>query len=307
VTLLFQSSGDLIADRRYAFARDLMERGDVAAAADLFAQAAEAAPGFTAAWFALGDARARLGEIEPARDAFRQAVELDPADRHGASLRLKQLGAGNLSDMPPAYVRAVFDQYAERFDTALTRGLAYRGPELLLFATQRACEAAGRRFHFEHTLDLGCGTGLGGAAFRPFTKKISGMDLSGEMVRLARSKEIYDWLEVAEIMEFLARERDAAAYDFVLAADVFAYFGDLHALIEACASVMTPGGLLAFSVETHAGDGVVLGEKLRYAHSAAHVRAALAAAGLTTLVLEQASTRNEADVPVPGLIAVAAR
>ena len=43
---LFQSSGNLIADRRYAFGQELAERGDHAAAADLFAQAVELAPHF---------------------------------------------------------------------------------------------------------------------------------------------------------------------------------------------------------------------------------------------------------------------
>ena len=43
------------------------------------------------------------------------------------------------------------------------------------------------------------------------------------------------------------------------------------------------GGLFAFTVETHAGDGVILGEKLRYAHGADHVRAALAQAGLAAM------------------------
>ena len=36
-----------------------------------------------------------------------------------------------------------------------------------------------------------------------------------------------------------------------------------------------PGGLLAFTVETHDGDGVILGEGLRYAHGAGCVRAAI--------------------------------
>ena len=59
---LFVSSGDLIADRRFEFAKDLEKRGDLAAAADLYAQAVEVAPGFASAWFALGEVKARLGD-----------------------------------------------------------------------------------------------------------------------------------------------------------------------------------------------------------------------------------------------------
>jgi hypothetical protein len=51
---LFLSSGDLIADRRFEFARDLQLKGDLPAAADLLEQAIELAPNFTSAWFTLG-------------------------------------------------------------------------------------------------------------------------------------------------------------------------------------------------------------------------------------------------------------
>ena len=56
---LFLSCGDLVADRRFDFARDLQLKGDLAAAADLLLQAAELAPGFASAWFTLGNATRR--------------------------------------------------------------------------------------------------------------------------------------------------------------------------------------------------------------------------------------------------------
>ena len=46
---LFLSSGDLMADRRFEFARDLQLKGDLPAAADLLMQAIELAPNFTSA------------------------------------------------------------------------------------------------------------------------------------------------------------------------------------------------------------------------------------------------------------------
>src|SRR5580704_4641205 len=103
------SSGDLIADRRYRFGRDLAARGDFSAAADLFVQAAEAAPAFAPAWFALGEARMNLGDGAGAAAAFRQALALDPDDRGGAALHLARLGAADAADaMSPAYVRTLF-------------------------------------------------------------------------------------------------------------------------------------------------------------------------------------------------------
>ena len=55
----------------------------------------------------------------------------------------------------------------------------------------------------------------------------------------------------------------------------------------------------------NSGDDVILSEKLRYAHGAAHVRDALARARLAMIDLHDASTRTEAGTPVPGLVVVA--
>ena len=50
------ASGDLIAERRFAYAKAAGEENDWSAAAELFEQALELAPHWAAAWFALGEA-----------------------------------------------------------------------------------------------------------------------------------------------------------------------------------------------------------------------------------------------------------
>ena len=143
---LFVSSGDLIADRRYQWALDLAARGDLAGAADLLAQTAELAPGFAAAWFTLGDIRDQLGDRGGAVAAFAQARDADPEDAQGARLQLARLGAGEAAPaMSEAYVRRLFDQYAARYDTALTEHLHYRGPAILREAIERVEASAGSR------------------------------------------------------------------------------------------------------------------------------------------------------------------
>ena len=303
---LFQSSGDLIADRRFAIAQEFLARDDPAGGADLLMQAIEAAPRFLSAWFALGEVRERLGSRDEAIAAFQQVCALDAEDRLGAGLHLVRLGAFAPGDMPSAYVRTLFDQYAARFDVALTEGLGYRGPAVLREAIAAACAAARRPLRFDAALDLGCGTGLMGAALRPLVKVLAGVDLSERMVALAREKKLYDRLETGDLVQFLHAEvRERRRYALVVAADVFAYLSWLPPVVTAAANVLAPGGLIAFTVETHPGDDVILGEKLRYAHGAAHVRAAVVGAGLTMLALTEASTRSEAGAPVPGLVAVA--
>jgi predicted TPR repeat methyltransferase len=305
---LFRSSGDLIADRRYDHAMALRARGDLAAAADLMRQATELAPNFAAAWFALGEMEEQLGRPGAAVAAFRRARAADPADGYGAGLHLARLEAGEAdAAMTPAYVRGLFDQYAPRFDAALA-ALSYAAPALLVAAVEAACSAQGRRLRFGTTLDLGCGTGLAGAAFRPFVDWLVGVDLSPAMIAQARAKGLYDALHVADLGDFLGREGERnAEFHLIVAADVFVYVADLDPAIAAAARVLAPGGMLAFTVETHDGDGVALGEKLRFVHGRAHVRDAIGKAGLTLLALEDASTRTENNAPVPGLLAIASR
>lgn len=302
----FASSGDLLADRRYEMARAYRAEGDLAAAVDLLRQALELAPGFAAGWFDLGEVREQAGQREDAIAAFEKALAADPSDRHGAGLRLKLLNIGGHA-MSADYVRSVFDQYASKFDTALS-ALSYSAPALLLKAVRQVCDERSRSARFGTMLDLGCGTGLSGEAFRPFVESMEGVDLSPAMVEQARRKNLYDRLEVRDLTEALDRHQRAdARFNLIVAADVFVYCADLTLIAALVAQVLAVYGLFAFTVETHDGGGVILGPKLRYAHGEMHVRQALEAAGLSVLRIEAVSTRNEADVPVPGLLVIAGR
>jgi predicted TPR repeat methyltransferase len=299
VTALFITSGDMLADRRFALARDYAADGDLAAAADLYAQATELAPGFASAWFALGEVRETLGDRVGARVAFAQAQAADPEDRHGAALHLARLGAADPATRElHTYVRTLFDQYAPRFDRAL-EDLGYRAPALLRDAV------IAERNRFGTMLDLGCGTGLAGVAFRPYVVQLIGVDLSPKMVEEARQKGVYDRLEVDDIAAFLTRQHANA--DLVIAADVFAYIGDFAGVCASIANALSPDGLLGFTVETHDGEGAIVGAKMRYQHAESFVRGALADAGLRAVRLDKVSTRNENRVPVPGLLVIAAK
>src|SRR5215467_8086360 len=162
---LFVSSGDLVADRRYRWAIDHARRGDFLAGA--------------------------VAAFSAARDA-------DPEDYHGARLHLARLGAGAATpEMSETYVRRLFDQHAPDFDTTMLERLDYRGPQLLLGAVR---SVAGERLRLGAMLDLGCGTGLGGAAFRPYVDWLVGVDLSPAMIAAARAKGLYDRLSTDELL-----------------------------------------------------------------------------------------------------------
>ena len=69
------------------------------------------------------------------------------------------------------------------------------------------------------------------------------------------------------MLQGLRSQPDASA-DLILAADAMVYVSDLAPVLAEAARVLAVGGLLAFTAETHGGEGVILGHGLRYAHGA---------------------------------------
>jgi predicted TPR repeat methyltransferase len=89
-----------------------------------------------------------------------------------------------------------------------------------------------------------------------------------------------------------------------IAADVFVYINDLIPIMAGIAPVLSSAGRFAFTVETHAGDGVKLLPTLRYAHSETYLRRVLENAGLTVAQLAREPVRTERGVPVDSLVVV---
>jgi predicted TPR repeat methyltransferase len=217
-----------------------------------------------------------------------------------------RLGAEQLSEMPKGYVQALFDQYAPRFEAALLGDLDYRAPRLLFKAVLAACLAEKKPAFFKRAIDLGCGTGLAASTFAREVDHFIGIDLSPGMIDRARAAGHYETLEVDDMVEALRRKSDTSA-ELVLAADAMVYLSNLAPVLGEVERVLTVGGLVAFTLETHGGDGVVVGEGLRYAHGAEYVSKAVSAAGLKLLSLEEASPRTEDNQPVRGLVVVASK
>jgi predicted TPR repeat methyltransferase len=293
------ASGDLVADRRFAYAKAAAAHGDWSAAAELFEQTLEQAPNWAAAWFALGETREKLGDLDAAAQAFHATLEADPADAQGARARLALIGRADAPPaLPPAYVARLFDDYAWRFDKHLIKNLGYRAPALI--SESLSAVALDRRF--ASALDLGCGTGLMGEGIRDRTDHLTGVDLSPAMIAKARERAVYDELIVGDAVAPM-RERQGI-FDLIVAADSLVYLGDLASLFTAVGTALTADGLFAFSVETYEGDGFKLEPTIRFAHSRSYVEASAREAGFGSLLIQSASTRREAGVEAPGLICV---
>jgi predicted TPR repeat methyltransferase len=249
-----------------------------------------------------------LRRSEDAVVAYRQALAKG-GDPELIRYYLASLGADTVPVAAPRrLVSTVFDRYSDRYDRHVVGALKYRTPDLLLDAVAPFLPARNLDI-----VDLGCGTGLLGARFRPLAGALTGVDLSPGMLEVARQRQIYDHLVCGELIEFLrtraqevARD-EARAFDVVLAADVFVYLGDLSGLFQEAGRVLRPGGLFGFSVEADENRDFVLRSTLRYAHSAAYLRRLAHRHGFVVETIAPEVLRQEDGNDVVGHLAVLRR
>lgn len=296
-------SDNLIADRRFGFGQMLLERGDLEGAISLFEETLEAAPDWAAAHFTLAETLEKAGRLQDACSHFTAYLRLAENDAMGAEIRLALLGAAPVpAVLPEAYVKTLFDQYAERFEESLLTRLEYNAPNQLLAAVDRILPIGpvGAR-----VLDLGCGTGLAGEVFRGRAAWLGGVDLSPKMIAEAARKCLYEDLRETDALSALGAYE--GALDLIVAADVLVYMGDLSALFQAAARALKADGLFAFSVQQNVVGDFTLGAECRYSHHADYIAALLAAVGLDNRASIPTTCRLEAGVAVPHLICVASK
>jgi predicted TPR repeat methyltransferase len=135
-------------------------------------------------------------------------------------------------------------------------------------------------------------------------QRLCGVDLSPAMIEKARAREVYDELEVGDLVEVL-RKVGTGSFDLLVAADVLIYLGDLAPVFEGASAALRPDGLFAFTLEAGGGDRYHLQRKtLRFTHSEPYVRRMAELFGFEIDSLEPTVLRMEAGHPVPGYLIV---
>jgi len=303
----------LARDPAHAAAHDAMgsalkDLGRLEEAVAAYRAAVAQAPDFAAAHYNLAGALQDIGQPIEALDGYRRCLDLDPAN-DSARHMVAALRGETTAAAPAAYVREMFDGYAAGFEHHLLARLHYRAPALLREAVDRflAGTTSSCATPFARVLDLGCGSGLVGAAFRDRAGTLDGVDLSPRMVEACRRRGIYDSVCESDVVDFLAAA--GAPYDLLLAADLFIYIGDLEAVFAAVRARCAPGGLFVFSVERleaseGGGAGYALRSSGRYAQSAAYIGGLAKAHGFTVVDETVAPLREAQGQPIVGLIYV---
>ena len=90
------------------------------------------------------------------------------------------------------------------------------------------------------------------------------------MIAKAAAKGLYDRLITGDLAAAMQDLHDT--FDLILAGDIFIYVGDLGDVFSAVARTLRSGGLFAFSLERHDGEGFVLRSSIRFAHSLGYIR-----------------------------------
>jgi predicted TPR repeat methyltransferase len=289
------------AERLRELARDLVERGNYQAAYVCGRQAAQLEPEDPEGWYLYGDSAHALGRRDEARDAFERYQRFEPDDPE-----VRHLLIALRRETPPArasdeYMREIYDEFSDSYDRVMIEDLEYRGPQRLLELVR---SASGDRSGLD-VLDLGCGTGLTGVAFKPHSASLTGVDLSSGMIERARWRAIYDRLDVDDIESWL--RRCELSYDLIVACDSLVYFGDLRPVVTLAARCLKRGGLFAFALERGQAPSYQLLDSGRFAHHPNHVLAASADACLALAQMGEGFLRKDFGSSILGLFTVLRR
>jgi predicted TPR repeat methyltransferase len=248
------------ADAYFNKGNALYNRGKTLEAAKAYKQAVKFNPEFVSAHNNLGNALRDLGRPEIALKAYQNALKLNP--NHGnAKHMVSSLSGVNDQSAPRMFVESLFDQYAKNFDSSLINDLEYKIPQLIteLILQKKSDHQLGS------VLDLGCGTGIVGEQIHSYCSNLVGIDLSKNMLAQAKQKSIYNQLIHQDISEYLFQNE--LHFNFIIAADVFVYVGDLSNIFDLIQSKTSVPGKLVFSTEHVDGEGFNLNPSGRYSHS----------------------------------------
>lgn len=229
-----------------------------------------------------------------------------PEDKVAAHMGNAVLNNAEIGRANNEYLQNIFDVFAPDFESVLS-SLDYQAPQHINgFLREIYGKKAQKKLRI---LDAGCGTGLCGKFLKNYAGffSLDGVDLSSEMLKVAKGKKIYNHLFCQEINDFLSQ--NGRAYDLIVSADVFTYFGDLDSLFENLFSALKKSGRIIFSVTANEqnGDDFFLHMSGRFQHHESYVKRLLESKGFILEKQERTRLRTEGEHEVWGYVFAARR
>jgi predicted TPR repeat methyltransferase len=256
-------------------------------------------PDLAIAWNNRGNVLTKIGRFEEAVESYDRALALKPDFAEAKENReLPLFELGHTVRSPSKYMRGLFDGFSHHYDDTMLNKLDYHGH----LHVRAAVERVKSRLMPPpwRMLDLGCGTGLVGLAFRDMMAggRIDGIDISPRMLDAAEERGIYSELMLGDLETVLPKS--GARYDLVLSADTMTYFGNLTPVLSGVATVLVPGGFYIFASEAKDGEGWEKTKVHRYRHGESYIRAEAARAGFELIEITACTLRREENQPVAG-------
>lgn len=250
-----------------------------------------------ATYLNLGHLHLKRNHIQEAIAAYQKANQLKPNDAEIQHILAALTQETTPGCAPSEYVSHLFDQYAAYYDKHLTDALKYDVPQQLFHALE--LEHPGLSESSWIIVDLGCGTGLSGAVFKPIAKKLIGVDLSENMISLARERDIYDALYVDDVTTSIPT---FSGIHLILAADVFTYIGDLSSIFKAAQNALLSNGVFLFTVEKTFEHDFILQKTIRYAHSKSYLERLITEHLFEIMRFENIQLRKQRDTVIEGYL-----
>lgn len=139
------------------------------------------------------------------------------------------------------HTRDYYRDWAASYDAEITEN-GYQTPRRCAQALARHCDNPEASI-----LDIGCGTGLSGLAFRSAGfVNLSGNDLSQEMLDIAKTRDIYNNLTLADLNHPL--DFAQGSFDVIAAVGVISVGHAPPTAIEQMFDKLGPDGLFVFSI-----------------------------------------------------------
>lgn len=287
-------------DAYFNLGKAYWDSGDFSAAEQSFQRALELQPGHVRAQEGLGSVYLQRGENAAALHCFKQCLALDPADACGVRLKMAWLDAGAVPDRyPDALVRATYEVKAATWDDDAARpDMRFLGPDHV----REAFAAWVQQRRDMQILDLGCGTGACGSFLRPHAQRLTGVDLSMPMLRVAEQKHCYDALANEEIVSYLTQH--TKTYDVIVASGVVIFLGDLAPVLNAARRALRDSGVFIFTTYQSSSADVTVRGNFHFAHSEAHISARAQQAGFTVQSVQSVIHEYDQAVAQPGWLVV---
>lgn len=250
--------------------------------------------------FRLGRAARQLHDADLAKRAFRATLQLDP-EHERAKFWLATLDNSVIAtEAPRSHVKALYEDYAPRYDDHLENKLHSRAPMLVANVLRDHCV-----MRPAFGVDVGCGTGLSGAALVDALPAVrwTGIDLSPAMSALASRRGVYESVIAADMLDALD---GSISFDLIACCDVLVYFGDLAPFFRAAATAAKLVASMALSLEDHIDHSAdwKLTTSGRFTHAVPYVVRVAGLAGWICVHAETAVLRTQGGLPVHGRLYV---